>query len=95
LIAQNPELKLKKGDIKAKFSCETKKRVRNLVTEVGAQNRKRLLKKKVKLGWFICKTEDYVFANKCFNSPGLTTGFAKLKECTATPMEYKCINCLI
>jgi hypothetical protein len=40
LIAQNPYLNLKKGDIKAKFSYETKKYIRNLVMEVGTQTRK-------------------------------------------------------
>ena len=34
LIAQNPGLNLVKGDIKAKFSFETKKHFRNLVVEV-------------------------------------------------------------
>ena len=36
LIAQNPDLNLKKGDIQVKFSYETKKHIRNLVMEVGA-----------------------------------------------------------
>jgi hypothetical protein len=66
LIAQNPYLSFIKGYIKAKFSFETKKHIRNLVMEVGPQTRKQLLQKKVKLGWLICKIEDYVVANKCF-----------------------------
>ena len=49
LITQNPDLHLVKGDIKAKFSYETKKHIRNLVMEVGPQTRKMLLQKKVKL----------------------------------------------
>ena len=36
LIAQNPDLNLKKVDIQVKFSYETKKHIRNLVMEVGA-----------------------------------------------------------
>ena len=109
LITQNPELNLQKGDIKAKFRYETKKHIRNLVIEVGAQTRKQLLQKKFKLGWLICKIEDYVFANRCFKCSRfnhrfrecigeetcpLCAGNNKLKECTATPMEHKCINCL-
>ena len=109
LIAQNSELNLQKGDSKAKFRYETKKHIRNLVIEVGAQTRKRFLQKKVKLGWLICKIEDYVVANRCFKcsrfnhrfrdcrgeeSCPLCAGNHKLKEYTATPMEYKCINCL-
>ena len=45
LIAQNPDLNLKKGDIQAKFNYETKKHIRNLVMEVGAQTRKQLLQR--------------------------------------------------
>jgi hypothetical protein len=76
--------------------------------EIGAQTRKLLLQKKVKLGWLICKIEVYVVANRClikcsrFNyrfldcrgeeSCPLCAGRQKLKECTATPMEYKGIN---
>jgi hypothetical protein len=36
--AQNPDLNLKPGDINAKFSYESKKHTRNLVTEVSAQS---------------------------------------------------------
>jgi hypothetical protein len=64
LIAQNPEINLKQGDIIAKFSYETRKHSRNLVMEVGAQTRKLLLLKKVKLGWQICKTENCVVATR-------------------------------
>ena len=101
-------LNLKKGDIQAKFSYETKKHIRNLVMEVGVQTRKQLLQK-VKLGCLICKIEDYVVANRCFKCSRfnhrfcdcrgeetcpLCAGSHKLKECTATPKEYKRINCL-
>jgi hypothetical protein len=66
LIAQNPDLNLKKGDINARFSYVTKKQIRNLVMEVRAQTRKLLLQKKVKLGWLLGKIEDYLVANRCF-----------------------------
>jgi hypothetical protein len=66
LIAQNPDLNFKKGDIKAKLSFETKKHILNLIMAVGAQTRKLLFQKKVKLGWLLCKIEDYVIANRCF-----------------------------
>ena len=36
------------------------------MVEVGAQTRKKLLQEKVKLGWLICKMEDYMVANRCF-----------------------------
>ena len=80
LIAQNPELNLQKGDIKAKFKYETQKHIRNLLIKVGAQTRKGLLRNKVKLGWLICKIEDYVVATRCFKAPDLITGFASAEE---------------
>jgi len=66
LITQNPDLYLKAGDINAKFNYETKNHSRNLVVEVNAQTRKLLLQKKVKLGWMVCKVEDYLVATRCF-----------------------------
>ena len=101
MIAQNPDMHLKK-ETKAKFSYETKKHSRNLVMEVGAQTRKLLLHAKVKLGWQICKIEDYLVADRCkkcsrFNHRArdctgektcpLCAGSHKLKE-------FKCISCL-
>ena len=109
LIAQNPDLHLGKGNVKGKFCYETNKHIRHLVMEVGAQTRKLLLQKKVKLGWLICKTEDYVVANRCFKCPifshrfrdcrgeetcPLCAGRHKLNECRASPTEFKSINCI-
>ena len=107
LLAQNPELNLKTGDITTKFSYETKRRTRNLVIEVSAQTRKHLIQK-VKLGWLICRIEDYLMAKRCFKCSRfnhrfqecrgtetcpLCAGSHRLKECTAQPADYKCTNC--
>ena len=108
LIKQNPDLYLKAGDINAKYNYETKKHTRNLVVEVNAQTRKLLLQKKVKLGWMICKVENYLVATRCFKCSRfnhrhqdcrgeetcpLCAGRHKMKECTANSPEYKYINC--
>ena len=37
-----------------------------LVMKVEAQTRKLLLQQKVRLGWLICKIEDYLVANRYF-----------------------------
>jgi hypothetical protein len=106
LMAQNPDLNLAKGDIKAKFTYETKNHTRNLVVEVGAQTRRQLLQTKIKLGWLICNTAEYVVANRCFNCSRfnhkhsdcrgeVTCGKTSLKECSAAPSEHKCINCIM
>jgi hypothetical protein len=109
LLAQNKDVNLKQVDIKGKFSYETRTHNRNLVMEVSAQTRKLMLHKKVKLGWHICKIEDYVAATRCYKCSRfnhktrdcrgeetcpLLAGSHKLKECTTNPQKYKCINCL-
>jgi len=107
ILAQNPELNLNKGDINAKFLYVTKRHTRNLVIEVSAQTRRMLIQKKIKLGWIICGLGDYLVANRCFKCSkfnhrlreckGTVTcpraGNHALKDCPASPEDYKCINC--
>jgi len=107
LVNQNPELSLKAGDITAKYIYEIKKHSRNLVVEVNAQTRKSLLQNNFKLGWMICKVEDYLVATRCFKRSRFNhrhqhcrgevcphcAGRRKMRECTANSSEYKCINC--
>jgi len=54
LTCQNPEQDIKAGDIKAKFSNNTKRGTRNLVIEVDPSTRKKLMTMRIKLGWAIC-----------------------------------------
>jgi len=106
LLAQNTDVNLKQGDIKAKFSYETRKHNRNLVMEMSAQTRNLLLHKKVKLGWQIYKIEAYVVATRCYKcsrfnhrarecrGEEICAGSHRLKKYTTYRQEYKCINCL-
>jgi 23S rRNA A1618 N6-methylase RlmF len=80
LLSQNPELNLKTGDIKAKFSYGTKRRTRNLLIEVSAQTRKQLIQKRIKQGWLICGIGDYIVVNRCFNAPKSTTDLGNAEE---------------
>ena len=110
LLTQNPELGLTKGDIVAKFDYTTKNKNRNMVIEVEAKVRKLLLHSKIKLGWHLCKAEDYVVATRCFKCSRynhrhreckgeetcpICAGAHRLKDCVAEPKTYKCVNCTI
>jgi hypothetical protein len=109
IIVQNSELSFKKGDIRPKFCYTTKRKTRNLIIEVESETRKTLMQAKIKLGWTICRVDDYIVAKRCFRCSRynhehttcrgtetcpLCTGSHKLKECTANKSEYKCINCI-
>ena len=108
ILAQNPEFNLNKGDINAKFLYVTKRHTRNLVIEVSAQTWRMLIQKKIKLGWIICGLGDYFVANRCFKYSKFNHRFREcrgtvtcprcagnhaLKDCSASPEDYKCINC--
>ena len=109
IIAQNTELAIQEEDITPKFIFRNKKNNTNLVVEVTPQARKKLLERKIKLGWIICRAEDYIVPLKCFKCSRfhhkqtkcegdltcpLCTGGHNLKECTVPETEFKCINCI-
>jgi hypothetical protein len=109
IIRQNPDLRLQKGNIVPKFIYVTKKKHRNAVIEVGADTRNYLMDKKIKLGWQICKMDDYLVATRCFNCSKfnhktqecrgtvtcpLCAGPHTLKECTGESTTHKCTNCM-
>jgi hypothetical protein len=67
------------------------------------------VKTKIKIGWHIWNTEDYIVVNRCYkcnmynhrasNCRGietcpLCTGGHKFRGCTASADDYKCINCV-
>jgi len=110
ILTQNPELGLVQGDIGTKFMYRTKRGRVNMVIEVSSDTRKKLLHSKLKLGWLICSTEDYLVAKRCFKCSRfnhthqecrgeetcpLCAGQHKLKECTAQATQYKCTNCML
>jgi hypothetical protein len=102
--------RLEKGDIRAKLCYTTKRKTRSLLTEVDSGTQKKLMQARIKLGWAIYSIDDYTEDKRCFRCSRynhnfqeckreetcpLCTGSHKLKECTATKSEHKCINCLI
>ena len=65
IMTQNPELGLIQGDIEAKFTYGTKRERINMVIEVCSGTRKKIIHTKLKLGWLICSTDDYLVARRC------------------------------
>jgi len=107
--AQNPEIITKDETIEAKFTFKNKGRY-NIVMEVGPQTCKQILQAKLKIGWNICKAADYLVPVRCYkcsrfnhkhyeckgeNTCPHCTGTHKMKECTATSNDQKCINCIV
>lgn len=96
--------------IRAKFVYRNKRNGRNLVAEVDTTTWRTLSGRKLKIGWQLCRVEDYIKINRCFrcskfnhkavNCSGeetcpLCAGQHKLKECKATEEDLKCINCIM
>jgi hypothetical protein len=109
ILAQNPELGLVVGDIVARFKFSTKRGQVRMVIKVGSETRKKLLHKKLKIGWLICNVDDYLVVKRCFKCSRfnhrhqdcrgeetcpLCAGSHKLKDCKAPADQYKCINCM-
>jgi hypothetical protein len=108
ILRQNPEVSLREGSITAKFVCDTKKKNRNAVVEVSADTRMTLLNNKIKLGWQICRIDDYITATNCYKCSNynhrtqdckgevtclICAGKHTLKEFKCGENNIKCINC--
>ena len=109
ITTQNPELMLNAGEVAPKFTYRGKRNTMILVIEVGPQTRQKMLSTKLKIGWHICNTRDYIVVNRCykcsrFNHKAsdcrreetcpLCMGGHNIKACTAPPCDYKCVNCV-
>jgi hypothetical protein len=108
ILDQNPELETATGEIEARFKFQTNRGQSNMVIEVGPETRKKLVHRKIKIGWLICEVDDYLVAKRCFRCSRfnhrhqecrgdetcpLCAGGHRLKECRAAKDQYKCINC--
>jgi len=107
--AQNPEITMNGEEVTAKFKYKTRKGNYNIVVEVGPQTRKQILHTKLKIGWELCKVEDYLVPTRCYRCSRFNhkhsdcvgeetcphcAGKHKLKECTTPASEHKYINCI-
>jgi len=53
IALQNSELNLNENEIKPKFMFEDRKKHKNLVIEMNSEIRKRLVDRKLKIGWHV------------------------------------------
>ena len=97
-----------KGTIAAKFTYLTKNKHLNAVVEVSAETRRAILNNKIRIGWQICRTDDYIVATRCYKCSKfnhrtrdcrgevtcpLCAGTHTLKECKENSTIFKRINC--
>jgi hypothetical protein len=68
-VLQNSDLNLNESETKPKFVFEDRKKHKNLVTEMNSETRKRLVDRKLKTGWHVCSSNDYL----SFNISGIHT----------------------
>ncbi len=87
ITRQNPEKDIRVGDIKAKFCYVTKWETRNLVIEVDPSTRGKFLTTRIKLGWTICRVEEYIVAKSCYRCSRLNRTFPECKG------EETCPHC--
>ena len=108
IVLQNSDLGLNESDIKPKFVFEDRRKHKNLVIEVNSETRKRLRDRKIKIGWHVCNSTDYVNVTRCYKcskyNHRATECFGevtcphcaqthKMHEGKASKENYCCINC--
>ena len=109
ITTRKPELMLNAGEVAPKFTYRGKRNTMILVIEVGPQTHQKMLSTKLKIGWHICNTREYIMLNRCykcsrFNHKAsdcrgeetcpLCMGGHNIKACTAPPCDYKFVNCV-
>ena len=108
IVLQNSDLCLNESDIKPKFVFEDRRKHKNLVIEVNSETRKRLMDRKIKIGWHVCNSTDYLNVTQCYKcskyNHRATECFGeitcphcaqthKMHECKASKENYRCVNC--
>jgi hypothetical protein len=108
IVLQNSDLDLNESDIKPKFVFQDRRKHKNLVIEVNSETRKRLRDRKLKIGWHVCNSSDYLSVPRCYKcskyNHRATECFGevtcphcaqthKMHECKASKEDYRCVNC--
>lgn len=109
ILEQNSELNLKEEDVTPKFTFKDRRNNNNLIVEVNPEARKKLIVNKVKIGWNMCNTGDYLRLNRCFKCSKFNhkakdckgdltcphcAGEHSGRDCNSNKDVYQCINCI-
>ena len=88
---------------------EDRKKRKNLVMEVNSETRKRLVNRKLKIGWHVCNSNDYLIVTRCYKCSKCNhraqecygdvvcphcAKSHKMHECKASKESYQCVNCI-
>ena len=88
---------------------EDRKKHKNLVIEVNSEIRKILVDRKLKLGWHVCYSSDYVSITRCYKCSKYNHRVQecvgevvcphcaqshKMHECKASKKNHRCVNCI-
>lgn len=109
IVSQNSELDLSESDLTPKFVFEDRKKHKNLIIEVNSETRKRLLGRKLKIGWHVCNNDDYLTVMRCHKCckynhrkeecvgeivcPHCAEKHER-NECKANKENLRCVNCI-
>jgi len=66
IVLQNSEVNLNENEIKPKFVFEVRKKHKNLVIEVNSEICNHLVNRKLKIGWHVCDSSDYLSVTPCY-----------------------------
>ena len=88
IVLKNSEMNLNENEIKPNFVSEDRKRHKNLVAEVDSEIRKRLVDRKLKMGWHVCNSRDYLSVTRCYKCSKYNH---RAKECFG---DVVCPHCL-
>ena len=109
VLDQNAELELKKDDLVPRFIFTDRKGNKNMVMEVEPEARKKLLRTKLKIGWIMCNSADYIRITQCFKcckynhraqdckgelTCPLCSQSHTRQDCKEGKDKYQCINCV-
>ena len=107
-VLQNSERNLNENEIKPKFMVEDRKKHKNLVIEVNSEICKHLVDRKLKTGWHICNSTDYLSVTHCYKCSKYNHRAQKcfgdvcphcaqshtMHECKASKENHRCVNCI-